>query len=400
MNPEEIMIAVETAEEQSDETGIDKDLILRWIAQERNSLASVPAGQLIEANIQFRMLDEKQGAQEEKQGQKELDIIGRGLFDRSLIERDFTPVPRPDIDYDEFDPPFSTRCARWACPYGEKETEFLPASQKNQPRDPVTRAIELSDRIYSMTPREILDNYFKLGLTRFPRYLRDFLQATIEDKVKPLLKEVHLWKHRMLFKAEDKHEKEAIKEQARNAVKRINRILLREDPAVQEFNPIIEDQGVQIDKRWTRQEVERLNHCEEKDTTERKENEDWLHKMWTVKADAVADLPQNDPRRKQKAHDGLVKNMSGEEALYLKRNKEEREWREQRIMAWIERQTTRRALERGLQKINQKYRKSVQQCAERQNFSEIRYTGKQRAKLTQAIRDRIEKCQQHSKSSQ
>jgi hypothetical protein len=353
-------------------------------------MASVPAGDLIEAKIQFRMLSEGDGEKEANKGEKDLLLLEQGWFDRSIMEKEFTEVQGHDMDFDEFDPPHETRVARYACPYGEQEPVIFPSSQENQPKDPVTRAIALSDWIFQAPPVAIVQNYFVLGLTRFPRYLQDFLQKSIEDKVKPLISQVTTWKHKRLSKAEDEHEVEAINEKVEKMMNRLNRILLVEDPVTHEFNPIINDQGVEIDKRWTRLEVERLNHIEGERQRELSENQDWVHRMWTPVAE-LKGLSDDNPRKKAipTAKDGLVKNMSGEEGLFLKRNKDDREFRVQRVMGWIERQTSRANLVKGLKTLNQLYQTSRRACFKRKNWAEIRYTKVQFGSLIEALNNKI-----------
>ena len=321
-----------------------------------NSLSSLGIGELIQGGIQFRMLSEKKGEAE--------NLQSRDLFNNKEMDREYSEIRSVDMEYDEFDPPLETRCARWACPYGEIKNTVVPASPKV-----VEKALLLNDVISEMEPKELVRSYFGLGISQFPAYLVQFLQRSVEIKLQGIRRAVCLWRDRKVALATDRWEAKRIEEHAEKRLMLLERILLKEDPGVRDYSPIIESEGTTIDAKFTRQEACREDHVAESAMNRAREKQDWFHRMWNS--------------------DGS-KNMSGEEALWLKRNKEEREFRMSRILKWLERQTSPTKLKKGLDKIEAAARKSRSECFRRRNWAEIRYTKAQLGQLREKFTKKIQ----------
>lgn len=370
MNPEETLIAREEGTEP----------------EQTSSFDSVPAGELINAGYRFRMLSENDGEKEEKKVQKQERLIEQKLWDVDLFEQDFGTIERPDPEIDENDPPSSSRGSYYAGPWEKEETKEGWCLRQHEPIEQA--AATLNEHIQlKMTPLEVLNRYFGMKIDSFPPYLRDFLQKGVCKKLAPLAKELSQWKAQRLAKTKDEDEKNWIIEKAQAGFNQLGRVMLKHDKVIQEFKPIIEDQGTQIDNSMTRMEAEKLGHLEEEWARKRKEKEDWLPRMWQH----TSDLKEDDPRRKYRAPDGLVKNFS-EEAIYMMRlreKKEEREERFTRVMKWVEEQTNQKNLQRGLNKLRRLYKKSRKDCFQKKSWQELLCTKSQFATMEAAMRKRL-----------
>lgn len=374
MNPEEILIAKEEGTEP----------------EKMSSFDSVPAGELINAGHRFRMLSEDDGEREEKKVQQQKELIERKLWDIDLFERDFGTIERGDPEIDENDPPNSSRGSYYAGPW-EKEPEKMEGWFLRQDNFIEQEAAILNDKIqFEMTALEVLNKYFGMRIDSFPPYLRDFLQEGVCKKLAPLAKELSEWKTRKLAGTKDEDEKNWVLEKAQAGFNQIARVMLKQDRVIQEFKPIIEDQGTQIDNSITRMEAEKLGHLEEQWLHKQKEKEDWLSRMWTH----LSDLREDDPRRKYRAPDGLVKNFS-EEAIYMMRLREKREEREARfekVMKWVEEQTSQKNLQKGLNKLRQLYKKSRQECFQKKSWTNLLCTKSQFTTMEAAMRKQIRRA--------
>lgn len=377
MNPEEYMIACEEAEKAVEGLDIEADEALRMIYHGRNSFDSVDMGDLIRAGIGFRPHsgeDEATETQEEK-------LIEQGIFNTSRFEEPFYEQEGFDADTDENDPPLETRGAYWAGPW-EKEDEQESKLSKNCRK----AAKRMWETINKMEPTELFHKYFGMKIDCWPQEVRTELNKLVGKKLGGLMKKLHKWKKQRLWEIEQGdciildpgmhmsnmfHEREAVLEKHTKVMRQLERILLVEPKTEREYAPIIHDQGVEIDKRWTRLEAEREDHI--RGETERKasENQSWTHQMWFQDEDG-----------------NIKKNMSGEEALFLKRAKNKRDDLFEEGLRWVQQQTSPGKLARALQRMEAKFQRSREKCWRKRNWSEVYLTKKQHRDLRDAFKAR------------
>ena len=384
MNPEEYMIAMEEAKRLAEETGAETDDILRFTYEGRNSFQSTNISDLIQGGVGFRMTD----GENEPTGEDEIKKIEMGIFDTCQFEEPFYTREDFDPDIDENDPPLETRGTYWAGPW-RKETKppqissLSPACRK--------AANRFWNRLDKMDPKELLIKYFRLHIDQWPRAARDEFNKLVQRKLGPMMAQVHQWKKEQLRLADAKltngelpinpdigadtllediqARKDFICETAQKWMFQLERILIVEDPPQdQEFRPIIHDQGVEIDRRWTRMEVERENHLQGEAERHTSERQSWTHQMW-----------------RQDEHGNIKKNMSGEEALFLKRAKEKREDLFEEGLRWVQQQTSPKKLAIGLAAMEAKFKESRDHCFQKKNWAEVYLTKKQHTDLLVAF---------------
>jgi hypothetical protein len=374
-----MLIAMEEAAEaaQCTDYAAEADEAFHMVAELRDSFQSTPMEELIEAGVRFRMTA---GTHEVTQ-ERELHLLDKNIFDRSEFERHFDVIEGIDMDYDQNDPPIETRGSYWAGPWEKQDPEEdTPMSKKVQ-----KAAAKLWDKINSLDPERLAQLYFKLQLQSFPLKARQLLQAAVDRKLKPLIQEINAEKKRKLaqvspngqFIEQDMgellsnlfFEHQAIQEFAQTKLDQLQRLVLKEDdPPQAEFKPIIEDEGVSIDNKFSRLDATCIDHLQGEKHRRISEIQDWFHQMWNG--------------------DGK-KNCSGDEARHFMRNKIDREYRFEKAMAWVRRQTSPARMKLAMSELDERYRASRSQCFKKRQWSEVWLTKQQHKELKEAMTKKV-----------
>lgn len=272
-----------------------------------------------------------------------------------------------DPEFEWNDPPLETRGSYWAGPWNNRETpqpELSPKCRK--------AANELWEQINKMSPEQLFHKYFGLGIDGWPYMVRKELNRLAREKLLPLKKRISQWAAKRSAAAADKYEKKAIEDTERLFNQELDRRILIEDTPTQEYKAIIHDQFAEIDRKWTRLEIERENHLKEEQRQKASEAQDWYYRMWYTDKNGT-----------------IKKNMSGEEALHLKRSKTDRDFLFEQGIKWVRQQTSPTTLAAGLETMERKFQESRKDCWRKRCYTEVYLTKQQHELLIEEFKKKV-----------
>jgi hypothetical protein len=405
--PEDILIAAEELNELQTE-----------------SIRSVPVDEFYQAGLQFHM--HAKDTHTDKQEQSFLEACLRdgsdtaalklGLFDRRFSER-----AKADANYDSNDPPLESSTSYWAGPHNEGEQnwtneslakeawdlfrkasrntpdidgckiqiaaamEIFPETQRlviakmlqqcvdklnskwlgNLPKFSNKKIANLQkhlDRyklddledienfVAACSPEDVATNFYHLGLERLPKSLQEQVQTKINQKLRPLLQT-----------------------SGKGGLARLRSIMTRVDQNTPHiYEAITRDQSWQVDHTMTRQLCSCLDYHEHETARRASENLGVSHLMWNEMG---------------------KKNMKGQEALHLKRSKQDREWRCENALENIKKSKTAADLKKVARKINKDFHKSRSKCYKLRSWTEVLLTKEQKKEIDCAITQQSQELQ-------